>query len=93
MSDEELINALFGLYAFDTGSVDSGVHDEALRLECVKALRELPIEDHEIVPRLWLSRLARDKFLTEEALAHHYGIEDVFAFVRWLSDYMGMGRL
>jgi hypothetical protein len=43
---------------------------------------------HDIAPRLFLSRLIRDMWLTEEALAQGYGIEDVMSFAAWLDERM-----
>jgi hypothetical protein len=44
MTDEELIEALTALYAYDTGSVDSGIHDDALKARCFDQLRRYPFE-------------------------------------------------
>lgn len=87
MTDDELRNALDGLYAYDTGCVDSGVHDEALRERCIAEMRSR-MGPHDIAPRLFLSRLIRDMWLTEEALAQGYGIEDVMSFAAWLDERM-----
>ncbi len=87
MSDDDLLDALDGLFAYDTGAVDSGIHDESLRARCIAELRrrvETP-PDH---GRLWLSRLIRDMWLSEDALAQGSGIEDVVEFIRWLDDRM-----
>lgn len=86
MSEQELREALDGLFAYDTGAVDSGIHDEALRQKCIAAIKALPLAPGELVPRLWLSRLVRDRYLSEEALAQGYGIEDVFSAMsnKWL---------
>lgn len=88
MTDEELRDSLDGLYAYDNGAVDSGIHDEDLRVRCVTEMqaRRGP---YEVAPRLFLSRMIRDMWLSEEALAQGYGIEDAVNFVRWLGDCMG----
>jgi hypothetical protein len=87
MDDETLSNALIGLFAYDTGSVDSGIHDEALRSRVIRELRRLADEDGE-ADRVRLSRIVREAFLTEEALELRYGIEDVKEFIDWLSNRM-----
>ena len=87
MDDETLSNALIGLFAYDTGSVDSGIHDEALRSRAIRELRRLADEDGE-ADRVRLSRIVREAFLTEEALELRYGIEDVKEFIDWLSNRM-----
>jgi hypothetical protein len=89
MTEQELRDALDGLFAYDTGAVDSGIHDEALRERCITELKS-QIGAHEVAPRLFLSRMIRDMWLSEEALAQGYGIEDVMSFVVWLGDYMGI---
>lgn len=93
MGEEELRDALGGLFAYDTGSIDSGIHDEVLRERCKEIIMAMPVGEYELMPRLWLSRLVRDRYLSEEALAQGYGIEDVFSFVRWLHDEMDMPEL
>jgi len=89
MTEQELRDALDGLYAYDTGSVDSGIHDEALRQRCMIELQSR-LGPGEAAPRLLLSRMIRDMWLSEEALAQGYGIEDALAFVGWLGDRMGI---
>lgn len=89
MTEQELRDALDGLYAYDQGSRDSGIHDEALRAKCIGELQSR-LGPHEVAPRLFLSRMIRDMFLTEEALAQGYGIEDVMSFIKWLGTHMGM---
>lgn len=93
MNEKELREALDGLYAYDDGSVDSGIHDEALRQRCIEAIKAISVGESELVPRLWLSRLIRDMWLSEEALEQGYGIEDALSFLRWLEDRMEMPRL
>lgn len=45
MTDAELFDALDGLFAYDTGATDSGIHDEALRLRALKELTPLRLAD------------------------------------------------
>ena len=93
MNEEELRDTLDGLYAYDGGATDSGIHDEALRQKCIAAIKAIPRGPHEIVPRIWLSRLIRDMWLSEDALAEGYGIEDVVKFIFWLEDTMELPTL
>jgi hypothetical protein len=88
LAEQELRDALEGLYAYDTGSHDSGIHDEALRQRCIAAIKAMPIGRSELVPRLWLSRLIRDMWLSEDALNQGYGIEDAISFLKWLEERM-----
>lgn len=88
MDEKALCEALEGLYAYDGGSLDSGIKDEALRQKCKEYIKSLPLKSSELVPRLWLSRLVRDMWLSEEALEQGYGIEDALKFLQWLQDEM-----
>lgn len=90
MTDEDLADSLAGLYAYDTGCVDSGIHDERLRQRCIEELGARPVGAAEVGPRLFLSRMIRDHWLSEEALEQGYGIEDVLSFAEWLGDYIGL---
>jgi hypothetical protein len=88
MTEQELRDALEGLYAYDSGARGSGIHDEALRQRCIAAIKAIPYGPHELAPRLWLSRLIRDMWLSENALSQGYGIEDAISFLKWLEEYM-----
>lgn len=91
MTGEELRDALDGLYAYDQGAVDSGIHDEGLRERCIRELSDSPLGPGEILPRLLVSRLVRDMWLSEEALAQGYGLEDAVRFISWLDNQMMWG--
>lgn len=84
MDEATLFNALGGLFAYDTGSTDSGIHDEALRDRVKTYLDSLD----ERAFRLSISKYVREHYLTDAALAEGYGIEDVKAFTEWLADSM-----
>lgn len=87
MTDEELRDALDGLYAYDKGSVDSGIHDEDLRARCIKAM-DGRRGNTEAVWRTWLARFTRDMWLSDESIGQGYGMEDVVHFAEWLEDQM-----
>ncbi len=87
MSEAELRDALDGLFAYDTGAVDSGIHDENLRARCIAEIHRHFEDDHD-AGMLWLSRLTRDMWLSDKALADGYTIEDVQEFIDWLDDRM-----
>lgn len=87
MERAKLIDSLDGLYAYDTGSVDSGIHDESLRAECIAELKALPLESGEIYSKE-LSRIVRDMWLTEDAIEDGYGLEEALGFLRWLDERM-----
>lgn len=71
---------MLGFFAYDTGSPDSGIKDHDLKVKCHEWYYSLPDEQH----RPLLSRLAREAFLTEEAIEQGYGIEDVAKFNEWI---------
>lgn len=82
-----LARDLEGLFAYDTGAVGSGTHDEGLRERRIADLKR-----HAASPanREFFSTLLRDMWLSDEAIAAGYGVEDMLAFVDWLQDRMGI---
>ncbi len=74
-------DAVIGIFAYDTGCVSSGIRNEPLRQEIKDWIKAQPDDDL----RLWLGRLVREEFLTEEALAAGYGPEDVHSFFQWMA--------
>jgi hypothetical protein len=93
VTDEELQDALDGLYAYDRGSRDSGVHDEKLRARCIEHMKQWPYTSSELLPHREVSRLVRELWLTDEDIEQGYGLEDVARFTAWLCDMMGWGEL
>jgi hypothetical protein len=87
MTDEELRRALDGLFAYDSGSTDSGIHDEDLRARCIAEMqaRTGPLS---VSPDPFLARMLRDMWLSEEALAQGYGTEAALRFIDWLDERM-----
>ena len=75
---------LVGIFAYDMGAVDSGIRNEPARAGLIGLLTSMSEEAF----RLEISRRMRDEFLSEEALAQRYGIEDVASFIRWLDERM-----
>lgn len=87
MTDDELRDALEGLYAYDSGSVSSGIRDETLRARCIAEL-QARTGPYELFPRVLIGRMVRDLWLSEEALAEGYGPEEAREFINWLDDRM-----
>lgn len=87
MTDDELRDALDGLYAYDGGATDSGIRDENLRARCKEELKARHAGDG-YGP--WLSRLVREMWLSDEAIEQGYGIVDAVEFCRWLDEEMGV---
>lgn len=82
MTYDELKAALDGLYAYDTGSIDSGIRDENLRARAIGQFHDLTGTEH----RALLGRIVVDLFLSENALANGYGPEDAREFLEWCDD-------
>lgn len=80
---------LEGIYAYDVGATDSGVHDEQLRQDVARIITAASEDE----VRLSLSRWLREGWLSEESLAARYGYEDVLQFLKWFDagDYRGRG--
>jgi hypothetical protein len=84
MNQNELFDALNGLFAYDTGCTDSGVKDETLRAKVVSYLNSLSEDEF----RITLSIFIREAFVSEEAINEGYGIEDVKSFIEWMDSHM-----
>jgi hypothetical protein len=93
MTDDELRDALDGLFAYDTGSVDSGIHDEGLRAACIAELKGR-LEVGKSEPGAggaflaWEARFLRDMHLSDESIQQGYCIADFLEFVQWLDECM-----
>ncbi len=84
MDKKQVFGALDGLYAYDCGCTDSGIHNEKLKNEVIIHLQNLSEDEL----RILLSEFLREYFLTEDALRQGYGIEDVSRFIEWLAEDM-----
>ena len=85
MTDDDF-DTLMGIFAYDNGCVDSGIHDEGARQRLKDTIKSWTDEEF----RLAMSARVRDEFLSDEAIAKGYGLEDVAEFIRWLGDRMGI---
>ena len=83
MTDEELFDYLDGMFAYDTGCIDSGIKDEIKRQDIINMLRGNPTW---AMDKLTIFVLTH--FLSDEARKQGYGLADVKSFFTWLSDYM-----
>jgi len=81
MSELEL---MVGLFAYDTGCVDSGIHDNVAKANLFVKFHAYAGENNgEIYPVIteyatWL--------LSEDGIKQGYTLEDVKCFISWLSD-------
>ena len=87
MNDAELQDALLWLYASDCGLARALGHEPALRSDCRQAIWERLVLN-EVELHVWISRLARDAFLSEQALASGHGIDDACEFWSWFDHTM-----
>ena len=71
-------------FAYDTGATDSGTNHSK------EEIKEYLLNLSENEFRLFLSRLIRDEFLSEESLEQGYGIEDVSSFINWIKCDLGI---
>jgi hypothetical protein len=85
--EREKYGQLCGLFAYDTGCVDSGVKDDVLKAHLQTWLHEQS-EAHPDKQRIFLARCVQ-AWVTEEMIALRYGAEDVAKWFRWLADEMG----
>jgi hypothetical protein len=74
--EEELIDKIIGLFAFDSGATDSGIKDDTLK----KTLRER--DDIESLLQAAVISLDPDQ---------GYTIEDTKEFLDWVEDEHGLG--
>lgn len=77
---ESVWDALDALFAYDQGAIDSGVSDPNLRQRCIKQLDTM--SEEEILKQV--SVYCRT-YLTDNALAQGYGIEDAIEFYERLT--------
>ncbi len=77
MTDEELLDAVDGLFAYDMGAASSGIHDELLRQRVIVLLDDVDQGKRVLT-------MAAHNYSTAP-----YTIEDVAQFVTWLRERMG----
>jgi len=98
MQETELFDALLGLYAYDTGCVDSGIHDELLRERVINEL-DIIIKDNRKEYQLVSDRFSKTirqfillNFLDDNSISMGYGYEDMLEFLEWLTNNMGVPK-
>lgn len=80
MTDQELAEALEGLYAYDSGCVSSGIHDENLKARLHTVFHEKDASERV----RFISQMVIDHYLSPEANKLRYGPEDALLFLRWV---------
>jgi hypothetical protein len=81
MTEQEFIEAVDALSAYDSGATDSGIHDLELFSRVWKQFNDWD----ETTRNIAMSHLFM-KYLSEEALAEGYGYEDVIDLIDWFRD-------
>jgi hypothetical protein len=76
-----VFDAIDALMAHDHGATDSGVADDGLRAAVFEYIASLDGPGK----RRLLATYAR-RFLTDEAIAQGYGLDDVAGFIEWVSE-------
>jgi hypothetical protein len=91
VDDEQLRKALWKLWEeqFDLApEADEPAGDPELRSQCLVGLLAR-CQDGEWYPNAFISRLVRDWYLSDEAIARGDGIGSVLDVVNWLNDTLG----
>jgi hypothetical protein len=87
VTDDELREAVVWLYASDSGLARSAGHEPTLRALCRQAVWDRLVTD-EVGLRVWVSKLVRDVFLSDDALRGGFGVEDACEFWSWFDQNM-----
>jgi hypothetical protein len=85
MEDEQLAVMLVRLYASDEGPTRLVADPSEAKSRCKQAILQRLIRDEF---RVYISRLIRDVYLSEEGLAAGFGIEDACEFWQWFDRSM-----
>lgn len=84
MKQEDLFDALDGLYAWDNGCASSGIFDVLLRERVEKYLNGLPYPEQNRI----LSVFLRETYFSDKGLSQGYGLEDAEKFIGWVRDFL-----
>ncbi len=86
--------SLLSLFAYDSGCVDIGIHDELLCGKLRVNLAKWAVvgrKEYEFIGKalsIPLTRMIRDEFISDAQLAQGYTFEDMFRFIDWLASEM-----
>lgn len=83
MTDEELTDAIDGLWAWWSGCRSSGVNDEALKAR----VREAILAEGGMARA---SRLIFGTFFSPKSIGDGYGLKDARSLLTWLEEDMGI---
>jgi len=81
MDKRLLFAGLDGLFAYDTGAVDSGIHDDLLK-ERIKVYLIAECKSNSAYPEIL------NEFLKEYYLHPPYTLEDVKSFIEWVDELL-----
>ena len=90
MHDRDLAEAVARLYAIDCGLAGPTGNEAALRDSCRRDVWDRLVQN-DVELGVWISRLVRDLFLAEPALAQGHGIHEAYEFWSWFEDNIWSG--
>lgn len=82
MDFDYLVDNLVGFYSHDTTGSSWGIKDDRRKAEIIEYIKNMD----EYQRRALMGKVVREAFLTDEALADGFGVEDVQAFITWMED-------
>jgi len=74
--DEDVLDRIEGIFAYDTGSIGSGISDPAFKQRL--------LDGGDIDPFPYLSRIAKDMLNSDQG----YTIEDVKSLIDWAAEHI-----
>ena len=85
MNFDKLCQAVDGLYAFDTGCVCSGIHDEDLKQEVHDHLLEIYQKDPKEF-EIEITKVSFQLYLTPKSRSYGYAEEDAVEVCEWMRE-------
>lgn len=86
MDELTLFDSLDGLFAYDNGSIDSGINDTILRAKVKVEMQKLA--ELEAVPK-FIDKFCYQYYMSPKRRKQGYGMEDAIEFIKWLEELMG----
>lgn len=80
MKKTKILDCLDGFFAYDAGSIDSGIKDDVLREKVFNIIKELQEEESCEYPNILKEYVKA--YLFDDA----YSLEDIKEFINWIDD-------